>query len=91
MQGWELAKGYDYEDQGKVEVADGCLVLRQANRPQVSAGPARFRVRTTKWSWRASASPATTSSAACRSRSGEGSLTLILGGWGGSVVRPVVR
>ena len=27
LQGWEVVKGYDYEDQGKVDVQDGCLVI----------------------------------------------------------------
>ncbi len=27
LQGWDIVKGYDYEEKGKVDVQDGCLVI----------------------------------------------------------------
>jgi len=85
LQGWELAKGYDYEDQGKVEVADGCLVL-QAGQPATGV----------RWT---GAFPRSNYEVELEGQRvsggdffcgmsfpvGDNSLTLILGGWGGSI------
>lgn len=85
LQGWELAKGYDYEDQGKVAVTDGCLVL-EAGQPATGV----------RWT---GAFPRANYEVELEGQRvsgddffcgmsfpvGDNSLTLILGGWGGSV------
>ncbi|MHB0957032.1 MAG: alpha-L-rhamnosidase-related protein [Pirellulaceae bacterium] len=86
LEGWEVVKGYDYQGQGKVEVQEGCLVL--------GAGQPATGVR---WTGKF---PHVDYEVELEGRRvagydffcgmsfpvGEGSLTLILGGWGGWAV-----
>ena len=86
LQGWEVVKGYDYEDQGKVDVQDGCLVIG-TGRPATGVRWTGVFPQT-DYEIELEGKRVAGSDFFCGLSFpvGESALTLILGGWGGGVV-----
>lgn len=83
MKGWEAAKGYDYEDAGEVEIADGNLVLHGG----VLATGVRWTDDFPKGNYEVQLEAQRVDGydffAGISFPVGRQNLTLILGGWGG--------
>ena len=85
LKGWEVVKGYDYEDQGKVEVQDGCLVIG-TGRPATGVRWTEAFPKT-DYEIEMDGKRVAGSDFFCGLSFpvGDNALTLILGGWGGQI------
>jgi hypothetical protein len=85
MKGWEVVKGIDYEEKGKVDVKDGCLILG-TGRPATGV---RWKGKFPKTNYEVELEGKRVDGndffCGMSFPVGDGALTLILGGWGGWV------
>ena len=86
LQGWEVAKGFDYEEKGKVDVKDGCLIIGTGQPATGVRWTGKFPK--TNYEVELEGKRVDGSDFFCGMSFpvGDGALTLILGGWGGWVV-----
>ncbi len=86
MKSWQVVKGIEYEDHGKVEVKDGCLLLGKGN----PATGVRWTGKLPKNNYDITLEGKRTKGSdffcGMSFPVDKGALTLILGGWGGWVV-----
>ena len=86
LKGWEVAKGCDYEEQGKVEVQDGCLVLGTGQPATGVRWTEEFPKTNYEIELEGKRVAGNDFFCGMSFPVGRGALTLILGGWGGWVV-----
>ncbi len=83
QKGWELPKGYDYDDAGKVEVQDATLVLNGGTFATGVRWPGKFPKNNYEVALEAQCAKGYDFFCGMSFPVGDGALTLILGGWGG--------
>jgi hypothetical protein len=86
LKGWEVVKDIDYEESGKIEVKNKWLVLEAGNPGTGVRWTQAFPKTNYEVKFKASRLDGRDFFCGFTFPVGEGSLTLILGGWGGTVV-----
>ena len=86
LKGWEVVKGYDYEEKGKVDVQDGCLVIGTGQPATGVRWTEKFPKVNYEIELEGKRVDGNDFFCGMSFPVGDGALTLILGGWGGSVV-----
>ena len=83
MKGWEVVKGIDYDDSGKVEIQDGSLVLAMGDPATGVRWTGKFPKTDYEVELEGQRLEGSDFFCGLSFPVGDGALTLILGGWGG--------
>jgi hypothetical protein len=86
LKGWDIVKGYDYEETGKVDVKDGCLVIGTGQPATGVRWTEKFPKMDYEIEFEGKRVAGSDFFCGMSFPVGDGALTLILGGWGGWVV-----